>query len=514
MNVDTRRVLKSLHWDLGIRRENDSFSTAITDLVNEFSDTKTYNLAAGELAHEVRIAEGLDASRVYRYVQILDAFTKQPGNLDRSTVIAKLLEKQNRIGCVSLDTHHIAELRRIILYWISSGPDGFEDLVKHGPGATADRVLFDDKWHALRDRPPSLKNLYASVDPIERLSVSSTNDYPARVIVVEKNYKGGRVIAAEQTSRQFVQQGLGRLLVSRLERRANIHISDVDRHVEFLRNTLDSSVTVDLSDASDYVSAGLIAALFPRKWVQALMAARSHKFEADNLVSGTRTMSMMGSGTCFPVLTIVCAALCALASGRWKAHSVWSVFGDDIIIAEPFYWRLRNLIARAGLLINYKKTFTPDCNFAETCGVDLVRTCKTNVRPKFVRFHDRISDIKDLIKLCEFQRYVGYAGYNQTASYLRKIAQNFTCFSACDAPDLPGWVVDEKAPSYLDQKWSRWNKRLQRLEVKAYVGWDPERVSSMDVGESWAKATFGSDTQCETLSRSNRFKISWIPLVP
>lgn len=514
MYIDSHRVLKSLRWDLGIKQLRTPYTSPTSELVDTFSGSGTYNPAAAEIASQVRCDRSLDPDAVGRLLQILEVFNKQPGHLNRDQVLKKLIDKQSSIGNLLLDIPVVSELRRVIKHYIGESPDGFEDLVRHGPGATAEKALFDDKWHALRSRPRALEYCFSAIDPINRLS-SSPVDVPARVIVVEKNYKGGRVIAAEQASRQFVQQGLGRLIIERLKFNARIDVSDVDAHVRFLRQNLTDSTTVDLSDASDYVSVGLVNALFPRKWARVLNAARSHSLNVSGVVMKTKTMALMGNGFCFPVLTTICAALCASASGSWRAHKTWSVFGDDIIIAHPFYYRLRALIARAGLIINDEKTFTPDRNFAETCGVDLVRSTGTNVRPRFIRFHDRISDFKDLIKLCDFQRYAGYAAWDETASYLRgEAVKSGAVFAACDPPNLPGWIYDSKAPQFINSRNSRWNRKLQRLEVISYQGNDPKRDVSLDVGESWAKATFGSQALCETLSRSGRFKKTWVPLGP
>lgn len=518
MQVNPSRVLKSLYRDLGFHQlQVPELGSRVGDILEEYiDDLDGFRREGSILCQEIRANDtyrAMSPSDARRVFQFFGVFDKTPGNLKRDEVLHRLITKQPKIGNVLLDEPDIRRLRRIIRAWIGDTPWGdAEKLPKHGPGATAEKAIWDDKWHALRSRPASLEKLYSVIDPMGRLPLKSVDDHPARVIVVEKNWKGGRVIAAEQTSRQFVQQALGRVMIDRLKRKASIDITDAARHILFLKDRLSDAVTIDLSDASDFLSVKLVAALFPREWCRALFASRSPKLAVQGSVIKTKTFASMGNGFCFSVLTVVCGALCAHASGRWRSYKDWSVYGDDIIIISRHYDKVRQLIMRAGLVINDDKTFTPDCPFAETCGVDYWRLTRTNVRPKYFRAHLKLTDNHDLVKLAEFQRYAVAAGWTQTSAYLGSLLGRDYPLQCNEVIDLPGWVWHPNAPGRATHPHLRMNKRYQRLEGRAFVGSDPRRTAALAEGESWAKATFGGDVQCETLSRSRKLKLKWLPV--
>lgn len=172
--------------------------------------------------------------------------------------------------------------------------------VKHGPGATAERVMFNDKfrWTQWTERlakifhPDSYIHAMEHVSgwdqgsyPIPLEAVAPEHETPVRVIHVPKTMKTPRIIAIEPVLMQFMQQGLLDGLTKGVKS-SFIGTSTLfdDQSVNATRALKGSkdghNATLDLSEASDRVSFDVVDALF-RPWfpnvMEALDATRSRR---------------------------------------------------------------------------------------------------------------------------------------------------------------------------------------------------------------------------------------------
>lgn len=529
--LNSFNLLKSLYWDLCIRTQNNRFAVLVHEIMTQYmTHERPFELdewlveayyIADKIRHEGHELSGQDASNLLFFLEFLK---KVPGAMRSDEVLQKFLSRQSDVGNVFLKPNWVRTLRKICRLWLGDSPEGFEDEVRHGPGATAERILWDDKYFALRHRPLRVEALWKYIDPLDRLTRTEVLDRASRVLVVEKDRKGGRIIAAEQTSLQFVQQGIGRLMTNRLQRNAGLAcLSNRDIHIRFLLDRIHDSSTVDLQAASDFVSMPLVASFLPKGWMKAIAAARSKEFAIADVTLRSKTVALMGNGFCFSLLTTVCAGLCALVTGEWKAGKSWSVFGDDIVIADRFYYQLRYVLMCVGLVLNEDKTFRPEHPFAETCGTDVWRSDLTNVRPKFLRTSvDVPLQVKDLPKLCEFQRYLATRGCVQTAAMLASIANRvgadllgekpYTLCPYSTAKII--YSVIGKSDDHCDLfVRAHWSKKYQQLTVKDLKKVDKRRVSNLAAGESWSKSFHsGSIVDEETLSRSGSWQLRRIPV--
>lgn len=169
---------------------------------------------------------------------------------------------------------------------------------RHGPGATADRLRGNAKYD-LAYWPSRLDHVFPYMEyglpSLGRESLFKESvvqhpdedmELPARVVLVPKTLKTPRVIAAEPTSLQYMQQAVASPLVRLLESRTcfvqgMIGFTDQDPNRELARHgSLHGSVaTLDMSEASDRVTVSQVKAVTQRfpHFQEALLATRSQK---------------------------------------------------------------------------------------------------------------------------------------------------------------------------------------------------------------------------------------------
>jgi hypothetical protein len=272
-----------------------------------------------------------------------------------------------------------------------------KDIVpRHGPGAVATGEKLDEKWvfNRLYNKIHQVYPYYnyfvvgGSDELIDRLawyhSLTRTDEGQARVVLVPKDSRGPRLISCEPLEFQWVQQGLGRALVSHLESNwmTSGQINFRDQSVNG-RIALDSSLsleysTLDLKDASDRVSLELVRKVFSKtpKLLRALEACRtSATLLPDGRVLPLQKFAPMGSAICFPVEAYIFWVVLVASISRERRMQPSEVgkrifvYGDDI--AVPTDWALECVrhLERFALRVNHSKCCIQG-PFRESCGVD------------------------------------------------------------------------------------------------------------------------------------------------
>lgn len=164
----------------------------------------------------------------------------------------------------------------------------------------------------------------------------------------------------------WYQLAVGDALVEQLHEAfpRNVSLRSQERHNELLSDP--EACTIDLSDASDYVSRKLVSQILPH-WLPYLGAVRSNfaLFPDGDLVP-LRTFAPMGSGVCFPVLTAVVSAVCKYCCGSRP----WKVYGDDVIVTLRDYDFVVAVLQRCGLVVNTRKSCCTRV-YKESCGTEL-----------------------------------------------------------------------------------------------------------------------------------------------
>ena len=270
---------------------------------------------------------------------------------------------------------------------------------KHGPGATADRLVGNRKYEQaawtrrLESVFPHLDGFISpgewhadSFDHVDILEPGA--EIPVRVIAVPKTLKTPRIIAVEPTAMQYSQHAIAEVLVGYLEGVDNPLRSLVgfrDQGLNRLmaqRGSHDGSLaTLDLSEASDRVSNQLVRALvadFPNVG-EGLEATRSRKADVPGFgVVRLAKYASMGSALCFPVeamvfCTIVFMGIERALSRRVTRNDVRSflgqvrVYGDDIIVPADYAASVIRSLEDFGLRVNADKSFWTG-RFRESCG--------------------------------------------------------------------------------------------------------------------------------------------------
>lgn len=121
--------------------------------------------------------------------------------------------------------------------------------------------------------------------------------------------------------------------------------------------------TIDLSNASDTISKGLIDLILPVPWLQLLNSLRATHTKIDGKVVYLEKYSSMGNGFTFELETILFRTLCDTVIGRRLSSS----FGDDMIVPEDWSEAVMAALKFFGFTPNKKKTFC-DGPFRESCG--------------------------------------------------------------------------------------------------------------------------------------------------
>jgi hypothetical protein len=274
-------------------------------------------------------------------------------------------------------------------------PDWWSIRPKHGPGVVSERDV-ENKYEF--PTWPRKLDLWFPFEWFGSGDLSSElrppdDEPPSRLIAVPKSQKGPRLICAEPTAHQWMQQGIWRWLEGRIgETLLGRSISFKDqRESQLLALSASHSrshATLDLSAASDRLSTRLVEYVFQGSDIlngfhacRTRMLKQSLSSEFPKLTK-LRKFATMGSALTFPVQSIVFTILSVWAlrlyegnENNFETGQIESdfdrvrVFGDDIIVPNDAYGLTKFVLHECGLLVNHRKSFSGH-SFRESCGMD------------------------------------------------------------------------------------------------------------------------------------------------
>lgn len=279
---------------------------------------------------------------------------------------------------------------RRILYRIFRSYQGRDIIPKHGPGAVSARERHWDKyrWTSIPDRTAaqfpideyyysSLSHLSDRFDDLQKI----TGDEPsARVILVPKDSRGPRLISAEPKEFQWLQQGQMEKIVGLIESHPitkwNVFFTDQtpNQRGALLGSLSGRYATLDLKEASDRVSLGLVRLLFPEPVLSQILASRSQSTVLPcGRVIQLEKFAPMGSALCFPVMALTIWVLLHSRSIErdptgCEAEGIL-VYGDDVIVPTAYADDAIKTLETFGLLANRDKCCIQG-PFRESCGVE------------------------------------------------------------------------------------------------------------------------------------------------
>jgi hypothetical protein len=301
-----------------------------------------------------------------------------------------------------VETREILEVSSFIIESIFKDFDPKDIVPRHGPGAVATGERMEEKWDfsrlydAIHQQYPYYDYFIAggSKELEDRLdwykSLRRLKTGVAKVVLVPKDSRGPRLISCEPLEYQWVQQGLGRKIMSHLESHwlTKGQINFVDQSVNqklALSSSLDNVFsTIDLKDASDRVSVDLVEKLFKRvpQLSKALLACRtSATLLPDGRVQLLRKYAPMGSALCFPVEALVFWVLIVASISRYRkvrqrdVGKTVFVYGDDIILPRESAQYSIQQLERFRLKVNLSKCCISG-SFRESCGTDAFKGIK------------------------------------------------------------------------------------------------------------------------------------------
>lgn len=346
-----------------------------------------------------------DADRIYAVRQFLLLLSKlEPDAIDLAD---EVLESFVARMTSTYSLPYQKKAARALVYHMLDGCNIYDIIPKHGPGAVAE----GDPPHLKGHRRCLNENDWA-YGPEFFMTSSMFLDYAykgeptftaveavARLVAVPKDFRGPRLICAEPTFNQWLQQGQARAIVDHLERgpitkgRVNFTSQAINQKLALQSSKSGNYATLDLKDASDLVKVNHVHELFPDKIRELLMCTRSGRVllpQGRGTVEIT-TMSPMGSSVCFPIEAVVFYAVavtaitevrlgpdgalrklssrkgCVSAAGEADVH----VYGDDIIVPAMYAEAVMQSLRSFGFLPNDAKCcYLQAPSFRESCGVD------------------------------------------------------------------------------------------------------------------------------------------------
>jgi len=321
----------------------------------------------------------------------------EPTSIQRNQAVDEFSDRMRNLKKLRLPKGHpvLKEARRLLSKYLSH-LDLSDITPGHGPGATAERLDKFERWDFV-SWPSKAERYYPYVSygshSIRAILekgryIPLTRESCTRCCLVPKDYRGPRLISAEHTVNQYLQQGQMRAIGTYIARNRilsrSIKLNDQSFNQLRAKSSFQTGhATVDLSAASDTVSVALVWYLLadlPRLR-SFLMATRSDYLCYRDKKIRISAFAPMGSATCFPIETLVFWAismaslkLCSLVPATnacpisdYDLAGEICVFGDDIIIPDRSLTTLIGTLSSVGCSVNTSKTCwqTP---FRESCG--------------------------------------------------------------------------------------------------------------------------------------------------
>jgi hypothetical protein len=370
---------------------------------------------------------------------------------------------------------------RILLAKVFEHFDPQDIKPSHGPGAVSTGERLWDKWNFSRINP-RIQQHY----PFDEYFCSSKGhvcdkyrhfddlvevESLAKVILVPKDSRGPRLISCEPLEFQWIQQGLGRQIVKHLElhplTRYNIHFTDqIPNRVAALYGSQNGRyATLDLKEASDRITTGLVRLLFPSHIYDVLKDSRTlGTVLPDGRILKLRKFAPMGSALCFPVMATCIWAILTAGTTDTDARESILVYGDDVIVKTEESANAMMLLESFGLKVNRDKSCTHGF-FRESCGMDAYRGA--DVTP--VRLREKWAPHQspdNYTSYVEFSNNLFNHGFVLTSRLIADWIVTLYKYGVATADDH----LD--CPSLVNPPWNikplkrRWNAALQRAEYK------------------------------------------------
>jgi hypothetical protein len=407
-----------------------------------------------------------------------------------ATVVSRFIQNEHEVkGHVLPDDgphSSVRTLARRLVNRVLGSLDPRNIRPKHGPGAVASgergnsKYEWSRKYQRLHNKYPYYEYFSPSLTRLShesnwyRLLKPELNPI-AKVVLVPKDSRGPRLISMEPLEIQWIQQGLHRLIVDRVEShpltREEVRFTDqAPNGQEALKSSLSGDfATIDLKDASDRISLSLAREIFPKDLFEHMESCRSVATELpDGTLQSLSKFAPMGSALCFPVLALVVWSLTS-ATLRLKHRSRRRVlvYGDDLIVPSEDYDDVVEVLRSHGLEVNLDKSFRHG-PFRESCGVDAFKG--VNVTPVRWRrsFDSSLPSSSVYCHLIDMSEHLFNRGFWKSCRFVRQfVSKVFGKVPWTHDSSFPGFLCPDISVCNQRNSWLRWrfNAPLQRHEA-------------------------------------------------
>lgn len=276
-------------------------------------------------------------------------------------------------------------------------------------------------------------------DPVQQAKVfldcfkNQVKEQRARFKFVHKQVGKARGICIEQNETQYLQQALKNALYNWLQKhplvKGRINFDDQSINASLaLGASVDRLLsTIDMSEASDRVMRHLVSWLFQDTVLHdALMALSTKWIDLPKDLVGDRAIKTvkyapMGSGLCFPIMSVVhWALICAMIELSQYPDSYKKkvyVYGDDIIMPAEATEMVYTYLPRFGMKVNATKSYYKS-HFRESCGVHAFKG--HDITPVFFKHLPVTSHLKTTMSCLAVEADLYYKGFCCTAALLRR----------------------------------------------------------------------------------------------
>lgn len=218
--------------------------------------------------------------------------------------------------------------------------------------------------------------------------------FPAysKAIPVEKSYKAYRIIAENDSTRQFFEQALRKRMWDAMCRNgvsAEVNLKDQDNNAVALPIFGEDVATIDLTSASDRVPWSIVAEVFPEEVVTIMKKLRSWYLRVGKREYMAYMAFTSGSALCFITESLFFWSITQVAKEMYTTFVetndlITYVYGDDIIVSTPIYDTTVEILTLLNAEVNLDKSYASG-HFRESCGADwIVMGDSGNCRVEFM----------------------------------------------------------------------------------------------------------------------------------
>jgi hypothetical protein len=226
-----------------------------------------------------------------------------------------------------------------------------------------------------------------------------------KVITVPKDASTNRVIAVEPGINMWFQKAIGDMVERRLQRYGiDLRWQSRNQSLARIGSETQSLATIDLSSASDSISAAVVEVLLPRRWWLMMDSCRSHYGSRSGSQVKWEKFSSMGNGFTFQLETLIFYAIATCCADYLSlSASQVSAYGDDVIIPTACYDVFAEMMSFYGFQINVKKSHF-DSPFRESCGAHYYSGI--DVKPIYLK--GRVDSIPAIYRLANASRRLAH----------------------------------------------------------------------------------------------------------